>query len=156
MKSSSSVGPRRPALREFWLSATFTPWLVVSARPPESTRTRSSEAVVGLEPAVGLPEPSLGDALLSLSVLPLTAGSDGLNELPVAATGGAPNSDGLAALKGNFAARASVPASFAVAASFTAVVFGRCDGLLTVLRAELRAGPAAGEPFWIFFGCGCA
>ena len=31
MKSSSSVGPRSPALSEFWLSATGTPWLVVSA-----------------------------------------------------------------------------------------------------------------------------
>ena len=30
MKSSSSVGPRRPAFSEFWLSATGTPWLVVS------------------------------------------------------------------------------------------------------------------------------
>ena len=30
MKSSSSVGPRRPALSEFWLSPTGTPWLVVS------------------------------------------------------------------------------------------------------------------------------
>jgi len=59
-------------------------------------------------------------------------------------------------LKGNFAARASVPASFAVAASLTAVALGRCDGLLTVLRAELRVGPEAAELFWIFFGCGCA
>ena len=47
MKSSSSVGPRRPAFSEFWLSATGTPWLVVSARPVESTRTRSSERASG-------------------------------------------------------------------------------------------------------------
>ena len=38
---------------------------------------------MGLEPIVGLPEPSLGEALLSLNVLPLTAGSDGANDLPV-------------------------------------------------------------------------
>jgi hypothetical protein len=29
-KSSSSVGPRMPALSEFWSSAMGTPWLVVS------------------------------------------------------------------------------------------------------------------------------
>ena len=41
-KSSSSVGPRRPALSEFWLPETRTPWFVVSAWPPESTRAASS------------------------------------------------------------------------------------------------------------------
>jgi hypothetical protein len=30
MKSSSSAGPRTPYFSEFWLSATGTPWLVVS------------------------------------------------------------------------------------------------------------------------------
>ena len=49
MKSSSSVGPRSPAFSEFWLSATGTPWLVVSGWPPESTRTRSSGPVAGLK-----------------------------------------------------------------------------------------------------------
>ena len=29
--AASTVGPRRPAFSEFWLSETFTPWLVVSA-----------------------------------------------------------------------------------------------------------------------------
>jgi hypothetical protein len=93
--------------------------------------------------------------LLSLRVLPLTDGSDGANELPAAASGGSPNSEGFAALKGNFAARVSVPASFAVAASLTAEASGRCEGLLTVVRAELRVGPGAAEFLWVF-GCGCA
>ena len=40
--------PAETALSEFWLSATGTPWFVVSTRPPESTRTRSSGPLAGL------------------------------------------------------------------------------------------------------------
>jgi hypothetical protein len=95
----------------------------------------------------GSPEPSLGEALVSLKVLALTACSGACNAVPVAATGGSPNSEGLAALKGNLAARASVPTSFAVAASLAAAVPGRFAGPLTVLRDELRVTLACG------FGC---
>jgi len=73
MKSSSSVGPRRPAFSEFWLSATSTPWLVVSARAPESTRAASSEPVLVSSPDTTGPEPTFADTLVSLSVLPVTA-----------------------------------------------------------------------------------
>jgi hypothetical protein len=66
MKASRSEGPRRPAFSEFWLSATFTPWFIVSSRPPGSVRTRSSD---------GPPSPLLGDALPSLTVLPVAAAS---------------------------------------------------------------------------------
>ena len=59
MKSSSSVGPRRPAFSEFWLSATGTPWLVVSTWPLASTRTRSSGSIVGVRARGGAPRADL-------------------------------------------------------------------------------------------------
>ena len=61
MKSSSSAGPRSPALSEFWLSATGTPRLVVSGRSEESVRTRSSGRLPGFCPSFGLPLPTLAD-----------------------------------------------------------------------------------------------
>ena len=71
MKSSINVGPRRPALRELWLSPTATPWFVVRARPVESTLTRVKESFVGFDPgSAGAPD--FGVALTSLSVLPVT------------------------------------------------------------------------------------
>ena len=120
MKSSSSAGPRSPALSEFWLSATGTPWLVVSTRPPESTRTRSSGPLPGLKLACGLPLPTFTDALVSVSVLPVTIGCGGSTVWPVAGWRPRPEFDGFAALKGNAAATASVPAILAVAASVIA------------------------------------
>ena len=91
MKSSSSVGPRRPAFSEFWLSATGTPWLVVSARPVESTRTRSSGPTVGFWPMFGPPLPTLSDPFSSVTVLAPTIGSAGLTDAP---SGGASAASG--------------------------------------------------------------
>src|SRR5688572_8060567 len=82
MKSSSSDGPRNPALSEFWLSPTGTPWLVVSARSVESTRTRSSGTLVLLLPTVGLPLPSLSEPCDSVTVLEPASGSSGLRWAP--------------------------------------------------------------------------
>ena len=76
------MGPRRPALSEFWLSATGTPWFVVSTRPPESTRTRSSGPLPGLKLTCGLPLPTFGEAFVSVSVLPPTIGCGGSTACP--------------------------------------------------------------------------
>src|ERR1700738_3032649 len=98
MKSSSRAGPRKPAFREFWLSLTGTAWFVVSARPLESTRTRFSESEAGLKLNGGLPEPTLGDGLVSVSVLASTLGSGGSTLWPTAGDRPLPgNSEGLAA-----------------------------------------------------------
>ena len=48
------------------------------ARPPPSARTRSSGPMVALNPVVGPPEPVLGEGLVSVSVLPVTATSSRL------------------------------------------------------------------------------
>ncbi len=82
MKSSIRVGPRRPALSEFWLSATATPMLVVSIWPLESTRARSSDSLPGLWPGTGLPSPTFGDVASSLTVLAASIGSCGSTGLP--------------------------------------------------------------------------
>src|SRR3977135_4518373 len=101
MKSSIRVGPRNPAFREFWLSLTGTPWFVVSARPLESTRTRFSEAAAGLKLSWGVPEPTFGDGVISVSVLPASRGSGGSTHWPVAGDWPSPvNSEGFAALNG--------------------------------------------------------
>ena len=115
MKSSSSVGPRSPALSEFWLSAIGTPWFVVSTRSPESTRTRSSEPIVSFEPTGGVPLPVLSDAFSSVTVLPVTSGSRGFAVGPGAGRSAASgsNSRGLLALYGKADASSSVPAIFA-------------------------------------------
>src|SRR6187397_3045375 len=105
MKSSRSVGPRSPALREFWLSAMNTPWLVVSARPDESTRTRSSGPLPGLKLIGGLPLPTFSDELDSDSVLAPTIGWGGSTLCPTAGSlDASPYSLGFAALKGIAAA----------------------------------------------------
>ncbi len=151
MKSSSSVGPRSPAFSEFWLSPTPTPWLVVSIWPVESTRTRSSEAFVGLVPGVA-PLPVFAEALLSLSVLAPTSTDPGST---VAPTGGEtalarPCSFALLALNGIAATSECVAAIFSAAAS-PAVADGGLAGLLAVLRDAAFAAtaflpPSAGEP----------
>ena len=82
MKSCSSVGPRSPALSELWLSATGTPWFVVSAWPVESTRTRSSEPIVLLSPTTGPPLPTLSDGWRSVTVLAPTMGSSAIADWP--------------------------------------------------------------------------
>ena len=111
MKSSSSVGPRRPALSEFWLSAIGTPWLVVSARPLESTRTRSSGPLPGL-----MPGSAAASDFLRCIALGQRARADArigrLDRLPCCRRRRAsPNSLGFAALNGNASASASVPPS---------------------------------------------
>src|SRR5690606_35768191 len=50
IKSFNRAGPRSPAFKEFWLSDTVTPWLVVSICPEESARTRLSEPPAALTP----------------------------------------------------------------------------------------------------------
>src|SRR5688572_23733292 len=86
MKSSSSVGPRSPALSELWLSPTGTPRLVVRLRLVESTRTRSSGAIVRFTPVGGDPLPTFSEPLVSVTVLAPTIGSFGVADIP---TGGA-------------------------------------------------------------------
>ena len=95
--------------------------LVVSARPPESTRTRSSGPLAGLKLICGLPLPTfsrrvgLGERAAAdhrMRRLDSLAGC-------VGSRAASPNSDGFAALYGNAAATASVPATLAVAASVT-------------------------------------
>ena len=75
MKSSSSVGPRRPAFSEFWLSATGMPMFVVSAWPPALTRTRGSEPSLPLNPSSVAGSPVLTVVFVSVSELAVT--SDG-------------------------------------------------------------------------------
>src|SRR4030095_2396509 len=134
MKSSSSAGPRNPALSEFWLSAIGTPWLVVRTRPLESVRTRSSEALPGLKLICGLPAPTFCEALISVGVIPATTGCGGSTACPTEGLRArSPNSLGFAALNGNAEATASVPACFAVAASETSAT--PCAGPLAVERA---------------------
>jgi hypothetical protein len=83
MKSSSSAGPRSPALSEFWLSPTGTPWLVVSTWPPASVRAWSSEPAPAAFPSTGA-TPVLADALTSLSVLADAASDGGSTVCPAA------------------------------------------------------------------------
>src|SRR5688572_15699272 len=120
-----------------------TPWLVVSGRPLESTRTRSSGPTVGLKLICGLPLPTFADPWLSVMVLAPISGSDGSTAWPVAGrAAAAPNSVGLAALKANAAATASVPAILAVSKSLTSVGPTLREGPLIVARDELRDASA--------------
>src|SRR4030095_1918104 len=135
MKSSSSVGPRRPAFSEFWLSAMGTPWLVVSTRSVESTRTRSSGPTVGFWPMLGPPLPTLSDPFSSVTVLAPAIGSDGFTDAP---------SGGASAAAGSYSAallglKVKAEATSCVAAAFSAVTSPRPDasgsaGPLTVVR----------------------
>ena len=96
MKSSSSAGPRAPALSEFWLSAIATPWLVVSTCPLESTRTRSSVSMVALTPSSAT-VPVLPEKFCSDSVLPVGSLEGGLTLAPTGGVGAfaSPYSSGL-------------------------------------------------------------
>src|SRR6186713_3518611 len=143
MKSSSSAGPRKPALREFWLSATGTPWLVVSTRLAESARTRSSGALVALSPAGGAPDPTFGDGLPSVSVLPPVAGSRGAVCAPgFGSRDAAPYSSFLLGLAGIAAASSPVSAILRVAASPESNG-AFAEGPLAVERTVDFAGPLA-------------
>ncbi|MGC4061090.1 MAG: hypothetical protein QM749_09735 [Aquabacterium sp.] len=70
MKSSSSAGPRSPAFSEFWLSATGTPWLVVSTCP-RRVGAHAVEIAAGCvgSRCGGSSSPIFGEELTSLSVL---------------------------------------------------------------------------------------
>ncbi len=144
MKSSSSAGPRSPALSEFWLSAMATPWLVVSIWPAASTRTLSSEPGRRFSPDGGM-SPVLADALVSLSVLATALADDGSAVWPAGGETALswPKSSGLPALCGNAPASASTAAAFCVAASIAATAAG-CDGPLDVVfgAADLPAALA--------------
>ena len=135
MKSFSSAGPRSPALSEFWLSATATPWFVVRRCPVPSTRTRSSGATVGFWPgAAGAPV--LSERLPSASVLAPTRSDGGCTWAP---SGGAtalsrPCSAALFALKGIAATVASVSAACWEGRS-PVLDFGAFDAALSEARA---------------------
>src|SRR5688500_6243557 len=149
MKSSSRVGPRSPALSECWLSATGTPWFVVSVRLDESTRTRSRGPMVLFAPTTGEPLPVFSEPLVSVTVLDPTIGSSGLTDVPTggASSGSLPYSSGLLALNGVAAARASVPAAFAVRSSRELIRASGFAGPETVARLLRSTPPVSG-----FFG----
>ena len=118
-----------------------TPWLVVSARPAESTRTRSSGAAAGFVPGVGR-SPVLADAFFSDSVLAPT-GSSGSTFWPICGSADAlPYSLGFAALNGNASATISVAAR-CISASSEGGRALRFEGPLTVERDDDLAGPPA-------------
>jgi hypothetical protein len=147
MKSSSSAGPRNPAFSEFWLSATYTPWFVVMARAPPSARTRSSGPIVELKPVVGAPEPVLGEGLVSVSVLPVTATSSGSSGLPAGGLRAlSPNSANLIGLVGIASARAAAPAALRAGRSPWSTRAALRAGPLTVAREEVLADSEVFEP----------
>src|SRR5690606_22728703 len=79
--SFNKAAPRRPALSEFWLSETRTPWLVVKGWPSGSARTRSSEPPAALTPgAAGLPYFSVW--FFSAKVLPVASRDGGCTLAP--------------------------------------------------------------------------
>ena len=136
MKSSMRVGPRRPALSEFWLSATGTPWLVVSPWPVASVRTRSSGPLAGLAPVRGSPLPALAEAFASLRVLPPAEGMGGGKCSPSGARAAAgPYSAGLVRLRGMDAARSPSAATLAATGSSSRAAAGPRFEPLTVERA---------------------
>ena len=144
MKSSSSAGPRRPAFSEFWLSATGTPWLVVSARSPESTRTRSSGAVRGIEPGGGAPDP---DLRRGIGLGERAAGGRRIARRDVRARAAVRATrrhtrPALLGFSGIAAASSPAAAILLVAASPGSSACDFADGPLTVERAEERAIPA--------------
>src|SRR5690242_12020688 len=128
-----------------------TPWLVVSARSLESTRTRSSDPLPGLKLIGGLPLPAFGEALVSVRVLLPTMGWGGTTAWPVAGSRAAsPNSAGLPALNGIAPARRSAPAILAVAAS-AMPESGLTLGPLAVDLADVAAASLAEAGFFVAF-----
>ncbi len=138
-KSSSTVGPRSPALSEFWLSATSTPWLVVNACPVESTRAPSSESVVALRPGTAPPAPTLADSATSLSVLAPSASTGGLTDSP--STGAWPASSPWSCCFSTFAGIAAATACVAAALAARAPI----DGPLPAIAGSAPM-PDAGPP----------
>ena len=114
---------------------------------PESARTRSSGPLVGLNPTGGAPDPTLVDGLLSLSVLPVVAGSRGSLRAPgFGFRAAAPYSSALLGFAGMAAARSPVSAILRAAAS-SASRGALDEGPLTVERAEDFTVPADLEGF---------
>jgi hypothetical protein len=125
-------------LSEFWLSATGTPWSVVSMRPLESARTRSSGAIVLFCPIGGPPLPTLSEPFISVTVLDPTIGSRETTNAPLSgstALSGS-NSFGLLVLNGIAAASCWAPTYFAVRSSVELGGSGAAGlaGPLTVAR----------------------
>jgi hypothetical protein len=116
-------------LSEFWLSATGTPWLVVSTWPAASARTRSSVPIVAFSPGSG-PSPTLGEAFFSLSVLPVVSAEVWRHTPATGLRAASPYSFALVAFDGMDFASASLPASFRPCASSAG---GLREGPLTVL-----------------------
>jgi hypothetical protein len=115
MKSSRSAGPRRPALSEFWLSAMGWPKFVVSGWPPQSIRTRSSGSAPGVTPSRA-GAPVLAEVVASVSVLPVTLGSEDSAATPdLGVRAASPISAGLFGLWGNALASACMPCIFSAA-----------------------------------------
>jgi hypothetical protein len=100
-------------------------------------------------PTTGEPLPVLSDPLVSVTVLDPTIGSSGLTDVPTggASSGSLPYSSGLLALKGIAAARASVPAAFAVRSSRELTRASGFAGPETVARLLRSTPPVSG-----FFG----
>jgi hypothetical protein len=70
MKSSSRDGPRRPAISEFWLSATGTPWWVVSTCLDPSMRA------CAICPSMACATGTAGSPVLALTLTSLSVLAD--------------------------------------------------------------------------------
>ena len=129
-------------LERILIVADGTPWLVVRGRPaaridPNAVQRAGTRVETQLQDS---PNPTLGEALISLRVLAPHHRVGGSTACPAA--GRAPHRQtriGFAALKGNAAASSSAPAIFAVNASSADERRPFALGPLTVERAELRA-----------------
>src|SRR3954467_10084670 len=81
MKSSSRLGPRRPARSELWLSGSTTPWLVVSrfSRPWDEASS-CFWRVLTASPTLDLREPSGRDDAMGYHSRKIVAGAGGAPE----------------------------------------------------------------------------
>ena len=88
---------------------------MVSARFDESTRTRSSEAIVLLTPTMAPPLPTLSEPFRSVTVLAPTIGSRGVTDGPCSGPSSTCGSysDALSGLKGRLTDSSSVPTQLA-------------------------------------------
>src|SRR3954467_13505450 len=102
----------------------------------ESTRTRSSGAIVLFIPSGGPPLPTLSEPIISVTVLAPTIGSRGTTTCPsgAAAPGSGLNSPGLLVLNGIAAASSCAPAIFAINTSGDCAEDAGSAGPLIVAR----------------------
>jgi hypothetical protein len=112
MKSSSSAGPAQSSLQGILVVGDVHA-LVRRDGPRAAIRAHPVERpIVELNPVVGAPEPVLGEGLVSVSVLPVTATSSGSSGLPAGGLRAlSPNSAALIGLVGIASARAAAPAA---------------------------------------------